>query len=276
MDRLKRIQSLIVILFASLTMQAQTYHDVIEKAMAYTMTDSLEQAEKLFEEALKMDPISARNALLFSNLGTVQKRMGKVDKAIESYSMALNITPYATPILLNRGALLLDKGLSNEAYIDFCNVIDLIPENVEARLYRAYIYMQRRMYEEAKIDYNVVVSKDSKHKSARIGLVLIDQNTGKMPSALNKLNLLINDFPKDASLFIMRANMELEQNFVDAAAVDLEEAISLEPNNTEILCQLGDVYLKLHKKVEARKSFEQAIKLGVPRSSLRGQLKACK
>lgn len=46
----------------------------------------------------------------FFQPGTVQKRMGKTDEAIESYTMALNITPYSTAMLLNRASLYLDKG----------------------------------------------------------------------------------------------------------------------------------------------------------------------
>ena len=36
-----------------------------------------------------------RNALLFTNLGTVQRRLGKIDDAIDSYTLSLNITPYS-------------------------------------------------------------------------------------------------------------------------------------------------------------------------------------
>ena len=113
-----------------------------------------------------MEPGNARNALLFSNLGTVQKRMGKTDEAIESYTMALNITPYSTAMLLNRASLYLDKGLTDKAYLDYCNVIDLLPENQEARMFRAYIYMQRRQYTEARIDYNAVLAKDVRNLTA--------------------------------------------------------------------------------------------------------------
>ena len=53
-----------------------SYTEVVEQAMEYTREDSLQQAEELFRKALKMDPKNPRNALLFSNQGTVQKRMG--------------------------------------------------------------------------------------------------------------------------------------------------------------------------------------------------------
>ena len=273
---MKRIFSLMVVACFAMSLSAQTYHEVIEKAMDYTSKDSLVQAEQLFQQALKMDPANARNALLFSNLGTVQNRMGKTDEAIQSYTLALNITPYATSILLNRAALYLDKGMNDKAYMDYCNVIDLLPENIEARLFRAYIYMSRRQFDEARVDYNVILGKDPRHKSARIGLVLLEQNLGKLTAAHNALNLLLDDYPQDVSLLKMRVNLLLEEKFPAAALIDLETIAKLSPNDAENYCQLGNVYLTLKKKSEAKKSFEKAIALGVPSAQLHDQLKVCK
>lgn len=258
------------------TLCAQSYTEVVEQAMECTQKDSLRQAEALFRKALKMDPKNPRNALLFSNLGTVQKRMGKTDEAIESYSMALNITPYATAILLNRAALYMEQGLLDKAYLDYCNVIDLIPEGQEARLFRAYIYMQRRQYAEARIDYNVILNKDLKNKPARLGLVLLDEKEGRVTRALDALNLLISDYPQDASLLKMRANMEVDQQQWELALLDVEAAIQLENRDTESYLMKGNICLELGKKAEARTAFEQAIALGVPRTELQEKLKACK
>lgn len=273
---MKKLFFPIMFLLAAGSMQAQTYNELVEKAMDYTLKDSLVQAEQLFRQALKMEPGNARNALLFSNLGTVQKRMGKTDEAIESYTMALNITPYSTAMLLNRASLYLDKGLTDKAYLDYCNVIDLLPENQEARMFRAYIYMQRRQYTEARIDYNAVLAKDVRNLTARLGLVMLDQKEGKLTQALSSMNRLVDDYPKDVSLLKMRANLEVEMNQPQAALLDLEEALKLDANDREAYVQMGDLYLQLRKKKDAREAYEKAVSLGVSRGELEERLKECR
>ena len=132
MNRILLITILACLTTASPAKAQSSYNELVEEAMKYIKLDSLTQAENLFRQALKADPTNARNALVFSNLGTVLKRQGKTDEAIKNYTFALNITPYATSILLNRAALYLEKDMQDKAYIDYCNVIDLIPENTEA------------------------------------------------------------------------------------------------------------------------------------------------
>ena len=83
---------------------AQTYQQLSERAIDCIEKDSLPQAEELLLRALKLEPKNAKNALLFSNLGLVQRRLGEFDKALESYSFALNFAPLAVPILLDRAA----------------------------------------------------------------------------------------------------------------------------------------------------------------------------
>lgn len=267
---------ILMICLTALTTQAQSYNELIEKAMDYTRKDSLHQAERLFLQALKKDPTSARNALLFSNLGTVQRRMGKTDEAIQSYTLALNIVPYSTTILNNRAALYMERGLWDKAYVDYCNVIDILPENQEARLFRAYIYMRRRAYEEARIDYNTILGKDLKNKPARIGIALLDQKEKKYAAAADAFNLLINDYPQDASLLKMRANLEMEQEQWEVALIDIEQAIALDEKDTDCYLAKGDICLRLKKKKEAREAYERAIALGASRVELADKLKQCR
>ena len=256
--------------------KAQTYDELIDKAMDAVEQDSLLQAENFFKEALRLELANMRNALLFSNLGTIQRRMGKKKEALESYSLALNKTPYSVTMLLNRASLLLEMDYLDRAYKDYCDVLDIDKTNPEALMYRAYIYMKRRQYQEARLDYRSYLEIKPGDKNARLGMALVNQKAGRFQEALEEFNRLIVDFPEDISLLKGRAELEVEMNTLDLALLDLENASKLTPNDPEIYVMCGDIYLLQGKNREAYVAFEKAIKLGVPRPQLHARLKASK
>ena len=158
----------LLLVFSCTSLPAQSYDELIGQAMDAVEKDSLSQAESLFKKALKLEPGNMRNALLFSNLGTIQRRLGKEKEALESYSLALNITPYSVTMLLNRASLYLELDMLDKAYVDYCQTIDLDAKNKEALQFRAYIYMRRRQYPEARMDYQRLLEEEPGNKTARV------------------------------------------------------------------------------------------------------------
>lgn len=259
-----------------LSLSAQNYQEFSEKAIESIEKDSLSQAETLLKAALALEPRNPHNALLFSNLGLVQRRLGRYKDATESYTYALNFAPLAVPILLNRAAIYLEQGLQDKAYVDYCQVTDVDKKNTEALLMRAYIYTLRRDYKAARIDYNRLLELDPQSYSGRLGLATLEQKEGKFRESLDLLNKLIAERVDDATLYIARADVEREMQHDDLALIDLEEAIRLSPSSADAYLLRGDIYLAQKKKVLARQDYEKAISLGVPPSELHEQLKQCK
>ena len=273
------IRSLIISLFFSLsvvTTMAQSYEQLITKGLEAIKVEKLLEAEDCFKKALKLDPSNLRNGMVFSNLGTVQRRLGKRDEAIESYTLSINLLPYSISTRLDRASLYLEKNLLDKAYIDYCNVIDLDRKNQEALMFRAYIYMQERKYKEARADYQLLLQEEPKNKSARLGLALLCQKETKYKEALEEFNHLISDFPEDPSLLKGRVYLEMEMQALDLALLDLETLELSIPDDAEIYVMRGDILLLMDKKKEARTAFNEAIRLGEPRPHLQSRLKACK
>ena len=256
--------------------KAQTYDELIDKAMDAVGQDSLLLAENYFKEALRLEPANMRNSLLFSNLGTIQRRMGKKKEALESYSLALNKTPYSVTMLLNRASLLMEMNDMDRAYMDYCGVLDLDKKNTEALIFRAYIYMKRRQYQDARLDYRSYLEIEPGNKTARLGMALVNQKDKRYHESLEDFNRLIVDYPDDASLLKARAELEIEMNSLDMALLDLENASKLTKDDPEIYVMCGDIYLLQNKKRDAYNAFEKAIELGIPRPELGERLKASK
>ena len=273
---MKRIKLILIAVFACFQLSAQTYDELITRAMNAVESDSLYQAETWFKKALQLEPANMRNALLFSNLGTVQRRMGKNQEALESYSLALNLTPYSITMLLNRASLYLDMDYLDKAYVDYCNVIDLDAKNQEALGFRAYIYMRRRQYQDARNDYKNLLEVVPGDKTARIGMAMVNQKLQRYQESLEEFNRLIVDYPKDVSLLKARAELEVEMNNLELALLDLESAAKLSPNDAEIYVMCGDIYMEQGRNREAYVAFEKAVELGVPRPELQDRLKASK
>lgn len=273
---MRRLFYILTFLYSCLQLSAQTYDELITRAMDAVEKDSLHRAEGLFKEALKLDPANMRNALLFSNLGTVQRRMGKNKEALESYSLALNMIPYSVTMLLNRASLYLELDYLDKAYADYCNVIDMDAKNVEALQFRAYIYMRQRQYPDARNDYQKLLETVPGDKTARIGMAMANQKMQRHREALEEFNRLIVDYPKDASLWKARAELEVEMNSLEMALLDLENAAKLTPNDADIYVACGEIYLAQGLKREAYAAFEKAIELGVPRPLLQDKLKLSK
>ncbi len=247
-NRMKQIVCYLMLLCACMQLQAQTYDELITSALDAAKKDSLTKSEILFRQALKMDPANMRNALLFTNLGTVQRRLGKIDDAIDSYTLSLNITPYSVVTLLNRASLYLEKNLFDRAYVDYCNVIDIDKKNKEALLFRAYIYMQRRDYKGARIDYNTLLQEEPGNNTARLGRALLNQKELKYRESLEDFNKLVSDNPRDVSYLKARATLAVEMNTPDLALLDLEEAAKLAPDDAEIYVMCGEIYLSQKKE----------------------------
>lgn len=254
---------------------AQSQSEWTDKAYAYVEQDSLAQAEECFKRAVEAAPESKQNVMLLTNLGTVQRRRGKVHEAIESYTLALNYSPLAVPILMDRATAYLTLGNDDKAYIDLCNVLDKNINNADALYYRAFIYTNRREYTEARADYKRLLSIDPDHENGLLGLALLDQREGRLQAAELQLSQLIDRNPKNATYWQARANVLVEQQLYDLALLDLEAAIALQPIDAYIYVARAELYLKMKRRSAAKNDLDMAVSLGLPRISLSELYKQC-
>ena len=149
------IRIILILLFSfPVALCAQTYQQLSEKAIEYIEMDSLHKAEETFASGFETGTEECEECHAFLQSGVGTAPYGEYDKALESYSFALNFAPLAVPILLDRAAINLEMGNTDRAYTDYCLVLDEDKQNKEALLMRAYIYVLRRDYPAARIDYN--------------------------------------------------------------------------------------------------------------------------
>lgn len=279
------ILSLSLLLAAALPAASQSYDQLFERIETAIRRDSLDVAEQCIRQALRLDPANAHNALLFANLGTVQRLRGQLSEALDSYTYALNMVPRNVPILLDRAALYLELGQLDKARIDYSLVLDLRPDDAEALRMRAYIYSEQKDYKSARADYEHLLKLLPQDFNGRLGLAMLCQKEGKLKEALAILDAMVNEkgegtslvtAPQHAVVYVARAGVQQEAGNLPMALLDLEEAIRLDDSRPEAYLMRGQIYLSQHKKSEAKADFEKALERGISPDDVAPLLSLCR
>ena len=226
---------LILLVSAVVTkVQSQSYKEYVRQALAAMSVDSTDEAEKMFREAMRIEPASRSNAMIYYQIGRIQERRNKLEKALESYTMGLNISAHVLPLRMARASLYMRLGNYDKALNDYSDVLDWKTDEQEALFMRAYIYTEKRLYKKARADYEALIKLNPNHEEARIGLVLLNEKDNRPREAMEQINVMIATTPNHAVLYAIRAGLEQTRKLYEAAEDDFNKAISLDPANTDI------------------------------------------
>ena len=162
------------------------------------------------------------------------------------------------------------------ALAEYGKILHADEKNLAALYFRAYVHMQQKHYDLARVDYESFLLLEPEHFEARLGLAHVLQKLGRKTETIDELNRLIQMFPDSADAYAARAVYETELKQYDIALYDWDEAIRRKPLNSGFVVSKADILIKLYRMDEARKEFNSAIKRGIPRYALKEWLDKCK
>jgi len=256
-------------LCAALSAPAQTYEQCIEQAYQAAQHDSLDKAEALYRQALKLSPGDHRNALVHHDLGHVQEMLywsntantKMAEEAMYNYTRAIELLPISLPVRISRANFHLNLKQYDKAVEDYTAAIKLSPDNTEALNHRAFAYYQSRSYDKAMQDYKTILDRHPADYNAALGVALVLQKTYKVSEAIRRMEFLITEHPDKAELYAVRSSMFNDINNLDLALVDINQAVKLEPQNPAHLIQRADIYDKQGKTQLAKRDRTKARQL---------------
>lgn len=238
------------------------YAELVKQGMDALATDSLDKAEACFRSALQAYPIHQANHILYRHLGKIKEKQEKQTEALEFYTSGLNLSPQNLELRLDRAALLYRMGDESRALSDYADVLERQPENIEALQMRAFIYAKKRDYKNARTDYETIIHLDPLNEKAYIGLILLNDRSGRPREAMEQINGLIAVYPRHAVLYAIRGGMEQQRKQYEQALADLSHAIELEPTNADFYVSRATLYLDMRKRKLARQDTQMAVKYG--------------
>jgi len=180
---------------------------------------------------------------------------------------------------LKKAAVNIELGQWEYALKEYSDILQGQPYNPAALFYRAYVYDHERKYPMARVDYEKLLKMFPRHFEARVGLTLVNQKDGKKRDAFDQANRLVEMFPDSVLSYVVRADVEAEQGYLDLAIEDMTTAITKSPNldaDPEYYVRRAEYYLRRGDKVSAKKDLDKAVASGFNRASLTEMYKRSK
>ena len=235
---MKRILFFVFFMADFLFVSAQTYNEWIDKSFECIESEDWAGAEKALIGALRVQPANPQNALLLSNLGTIQRKMGKNDEALKSYTNALMITPRSVTLLMNRAALFSEMEKFDDALNDTTA---------------------------CRKDFEQLLKINPKSSDARIGLAALMKLRGYYTEAIDLYTQVIRVNPEQTSLYLNRGEAYLLNRRLNKADEDVAKALELDPKDPLVYVLRAKLKLARYEKEDASRDLDRAVSLGFDR-----------
>ena len=247
------------------------YVDNLRRAFNALHTDSLAQAERLFNEALKLRPTAPGNHIIRYNLGLVDMAPANNVEAIKKLTDIIKTYPNYFDARLARAEAYLQLGRTNEAIDDAQQLLEkqhldgMTADIAErARFVRAAARYQLRLYTDAHADLQTIMGDNPQNVNAQVLDALTLQHMGRPKEALNRLNLIVEAHPHHIDAISTRAAVEAELNLTAMARADYDTLIKLQPNESSYYIERAKMLIRLGEKKAARNDLDTAVRMGVP------------
>ena len=244
------------------------YFSLVDSAQNCVNNSQWNKAEKFLLDAIRCEPSNPSNSLLLSNIATLQRRQGRLDEAIKNYSMAIDLTPNAVTLLLNRAAVytLIDSIALAQA--DYERIMMLDDHDVESRYNHGMLALNNGDAKTAQRDFDDILRINPNSGLAKQGQGYIHKHAGEYEKAAQCFSEVIKVKPT-STLLANRADCYLATKRLNDASLDIANALELDPDDPFIYI----LRAKLNKMRFNRTDMERDIKLaaahGIPEQEAR-------
>ena len=244
-----------------------TYNGWITASFDALDEDNNQRAEQCLKNAMRLEPANPQNGLLFVNLGTIQRRLGKLQDAEISYTCAISLLDENTVAYSTRASLYAEIEQYQKAIDDYSVVISRNPEDEDALYERALCRLMNNDTIGARLDLETIDKFNPKSAKSRLGMAMVYKAMGENAMAVELYDALIKANPKSWSLLRDRAEVYFFSKRLGAAMLDIDKSIQM--NGRDPLSYFLRAKIRWAKgdREYARRDLNRAIELGLPQSA---------
>jgi tetratricopeptide (TPR) repeat protein len=247
------------------------YFQAIDSAQNYIYSHDWPKAEQWLMTAIKHEPDNPNNSLLLSNIATLQRYQGKLAEAVRNYTLALDMTPHAVTLLLNRAALYVEMDSVGRAEDDYERVCELDLYNTEARYSLGVLAMERGDTRRAEDLFNEIKRINPNSGLYHEGMGLLNKRNGNHARAAELFSQVIKVQPS-VQLLGNRSDCYLIQGRLNDAEADIRTALGMNPDDPYLYVLRAKLNKLRFQQDDMNRDIDRAVSLGLSRDYIKQAL----
>ena len=251
------------------SLSAQTFEEMVKKSYEYSDANDFFAAEECLKAAMRLEPDNRLNFALLTNLGTIQRRLGKFDDALLSYSAALAQRPKDELIILNRAKLYTEMGEMEKAISDYNTLIVYYPTHEQGLFERGLLYINTGEFILAQTDFEAIMNAYKDNFLGRFGHAILEKARGNYDDSEVIFIYLADKYPDNLRILEERAELYFLTKRNGRAMTDISKvfAATTEPS-AEMYMLRGRIKLAQFEKASAAIDFKKALELGYDKKTI--------
>jgi len=255
---------------------AQTYEELVAKSYTYSDEGNWQAAEECIKTAMHLEPAHRLNYLLLTNLGTFQRRQGKTEEALLSYSAALGQMPNDKIILTNRAELFTETDDIDMAIFDYNTLLLNYPSDEQGLYNRGILYIKTGDYMLAEADFERIIEINKDTFGGRFGYAILEKARGNYGDSEIIFNYLADKYPNNIRIYEERAELLFLTRRNGRAMNDLNKVFAaISEPSAEMYMLRGRIKLAQNEKESAAIDFKKALALNYNAETVERLLKEC-
>lgn len=254
-----------ILLIVAVDMQGSSprYLELADSADMLIQKERWVEAETTILKALRLEPANFSNALLLSNLGLVRENLGKMDEAIEAFTLGLSLSPSSTVLYNNRARSYLLTGEYEKADKDITESLRIDSIQELPLTMKGYMEIKKNNLEDAKKVFLKLEKKFPDNKSYLNGLATIAETEGNFEEALRYYDKAIESDPENEELYPSRILLKIRMDKYSEASADIHQSIQKFPENPMFYLLRGYLHKLNYRNEEAEADRKIAISKGI-------------
>lgn len=219
------------------------------------------QDEKALETYKLVEAIDRKESETLIVLGGIYRRLGRYEESIAVLENAIAYGHSNAEVYYNLGFTYKLSGNLDGAIMCFENVIEENPMDALTFNHLGSIYAMKGDYRKAVETYLAGLKVDHNHPILHFNLAQAYEKLKKVDYALSEYEAALRSKPLWHEAIERYTDLLLKTNNIQTAQDVVENAVRLDPNNSKMHTQLGEVFMKQYDWDNAKDAYGEALEL---------------